>query len=250
MKLFRHVRVWAHGARRGAACSSCVRNVTLYDSGRSPISAFSQTCNFRSISYEARHESRQGGAAQWSLAAAVAAFGCVSGSELWRRHRDPTHSEAAEEKPSPDELKKAQAPGKLDGLPLFTRLGRYRDCLEIGRSLIGPCCRRAEVAEHNKAEVGIWVTYKEVPQLVRTPPWPSSPARVRLLFEAIEALRLALAQGAQGLRGGRGQHVQRTGGYGGGSSSASSGRARAERPRPSSFPRSDSVHFRQSPAAR
>jgi hypothetical protein len=206
MKLARHVRVWAHGARRGAACSSCVRSVTLYDSGRSPILAFSQTFNFRSTSHEARHESRQGGAAQWSLAAAVAAFGCVAGSELWRRHRDPTHSEAAEEKPSPDELKKAQAPGKVDGLPLFTRLGRYRDCLEIGRSLIRSILSQSRGCRAQQGRGRHLGHLQRGAQLARTPPWPElSPARVQLLFGAIEALWPALAYGAQALRGGRGQ---------------------------------------------
>jgi hypothetical protein len=127
MKLVKLLRVWVHGARKGASISQhrqsitlCTRKSAILGSGQLPSATICQPRSLSSLVEQVRRT----GTTNWSLAAVAATFGCVVGSELWRRHCDPTHSEAAEEKPSPDELKKALAPGKGDGLPLFTRWAR------------------------------------------------------------------------------------------------------------------------------
>jgi hypothetical protein len=59
------------------------------------------------------------------LSVAVSGAGFLLGLELWRQHREPTRSEEAhEEKPSPESLKNAPAPGNAESLPFFSRLTR------------------------------------------------------------------------------------------------------------------------------
>ena len=58
---------------------------------------------------------------RWASAAAAATFTVAVGMGLWQRSNDPIRLDAADAAPSPDELKKAPAPGKVEGLPLYTR---------------------------------------------------------------------------------------------------------------------------------